>query len=219
MKRKPNWIGYARVSSIDQHLARQLDALHQAGVPSSNIYQEKISGAHANNRPELQHMLHDVNRTNVVAVLAIDRLGRNYKDIKNIMAKIKAKGAKLVILNLPITKKYVQSGSLMSILDEFMIDILAYQADHERKAIRARQAQGIAEAKKRGVYKGREVKFSRDNRELQGAFDDYFNRDKTNLSVGRIASMHGMSRITLYRKLKRYKPKHYEEQFNFQKKQ
>lgn len=213
MKYKLNWLGYARVSSTDQHLDRQINALKQAGVAPKNIYKEKVSGATIKKRPKIRQLLKDVNRTNVIAVLAIDRLGRNYKDIKYILRTIKQKGARIVILNLPMSRKYGSDELLGSILNEFVINILAYQADHERKAIRARQAQGIENAKKNGVYKGRETKFGRENKELQGAINDYFNRAQNGMSVQRIADIHGMSRSTLYKKLRKYKPNSYEKQF------
>ena len=206
---KRTLIGYARVSSKSQNLARQLNKLHEIGC--AKIFTDKRSGKNTH-RSGLRNMLKFINSTNEIVVVAIDRLGRNMNDIQRIMRRIKAKGATINILNLP-SMRGVNNPTLKKLLDDLIIDLYSYTAETERKEIRARQAQGIAIAKANGKYKGRGLKFTRDNRDLRAAFNDYFNRKKNGLSAIQIARLHGMSRSTLYKKLRKYKPQKYEEQF------
>lgn len=202
---KVNYVGYARVSSKGQNLARQIKALSNDGVAPKNIYKEKISGAHAKNRPQLQQMLKDINRTNVVEVVALDRLGRNANDIHKIVDDIKRKGATLQVLNLP-TFKGVKDKNIRGLLDDMIIDLFSWQAEAERKEIRSRQRQGIDIAKKNGVYKGRPAKFTNANPEVKRAFTRFLQMKMENLNVTmkEIARMAGMSKRTLYRKINQY---------------
>ena len=89
-------IGYARVSSKEQHLDRQLAALK--GV--DKLFTDKLSGANTN-RPELQKMLAYIREGDIVLVTELDRLGRNNQDLTKIMNTIQNKGATLDVLNLP----------------------------------------------------------------------------------------------------------------------
>ena len=89
-------IGYARVSSKEQHLDRQLAALK--GV--DKLFTDKLSGANTN-RPELQKMLAYIREGDIVLVTELDRLGRNNQDLTQIMNSIQNKGATLDVLNLP----------------------------------------------------------------------------------------------------------------------
>ena len=89
-------IGYARVSSKEQNLDRQLEALQ--GV--SKVFSDKASGA-TTERPQLQAMLDYIREGDIVIVTELDRLGRNNKDLTEIMNAIQQKGATLEVLNLP----------------------------------------------------------------------------------------------------------------------
>ena len=89
-------IGYARVSSKDQKLDRQLEALQDV----SKLFSDKLSGQ-STNRPQLQAMLDYIREGDIVVVTELDRLGRNNKDLTNIMNQIQQKGATLEVLNLP----------------------------------------------------------------------------------------------------------------------
>ena len=91
-------IGYARVSTTDQNLDRQLEQLQKADC--KKIFQEKISGKNAN-RPQLQAMLDFIREDDEVVVISMDRLGRNSRDISNIIEQIKQKEATINILDLP----------------------------------------------------------------------------------------------------------------------
>lgn len=96
-------IGYARVSTRDQNLARQIEQLHDASV--NKIFQEKLSGKNAD-RPQLKAMLDYIRDDDEVVVLSLDRLGRNSHDLTDIIETIRHRGAQLNVLNLPSFGKY-----------------------------------------------------------------------------------------------------------------
>ncbi len=89
-------IGYARVSSKDQNLDRQIEALKNV----SKIFSDKLSGQ-STDRPQLKEMLNYIREGDIVVVTELDRLGRNNKDLTDVMNEIQQKGATLEVLNLP----------------------------------------------------------------------------------------------------------------------
>lgn len=134
-------IGYARVSSKEQHLDRQLAVLK--GV--DKLFTDKLSGANTN-RPELQKMLAYVREGDIVLVTELDRLGRNNQDLTKIMNTIQNKGATLDVLNLP-SMTGIADPNLRQLMTNLIIELYKYQAESERKRIIERQQQGIALAK------------------------------------------------------------------------
>ncbi|WP_105316438.1 recombinase family protein, partial [Lactiplantibacillus plantarum] len=134
-------IGYARVSSKEQHLDRQLAALK--GV--DKLFTDKLSGANTN-RPELQKMLVYIREGDIVMVTELDRLGRNNQDLTKIMNSIQNKGATLDVLNLP-SMTGIADPNLRQLMTNLIIELYKYQAESERKRIIERQQQGIALAK------------------------------------------------------------------------
>lgn len=145
-------IGYARVSSKDQSLARQLAALKKKGV--TKIFAEKVSGKNTTDRPQLRAMLDYIRDDDIVVVQALDRLGRNNKDLTQIIQDIQRKGAALDVINLPSFSD-VKDPNLRNFLTNFILELYKYIAQEEREAIKERQGQGIAIAKKQGRYTGR----------------------------------------------------------------
>lgn len=143
--------GYARVSSKDQNLARQLARLKEVGV--NLIYKEKISGA-INERPELAKVLDVLKPGDELYVLEMERLGRNNKFLTHIFMEVYLREAKLIILDLP-TFDDIDDENMRNFLQNIFIETKKFQAESERQRIRIRQRQGIELAKKRGVYKGR----------------------------------------------------------------
>lgn len=144
-------IGYARVSSKEQHLDRQLAALR--GV--DKLFTDKLSGANTN-RPELQKMLAYIREGDIVLVTELDRLGRNNQDLTKIMNTIQNKGATLDVLNLP-SMTGIADPNLRQLMTNLIIELYKYQAESERKRIIERQQQGIALAKQQGKYHGRNL--------------------------------------------------------------
>ena len=147
-------IGYARVSTKEQNLARQLEALKNAGC--EKIYTDKISGKNFD-RPDYQRMISELTSEDVVIILSIDRLGRNYDEImeewRNITKTIKAN---IKVLDMPLLDTTVgRTGDLTdTFIADLVLQILSYVANLERNHIRERQAEGIAIAKAEGKYKG-----------------------------------------------------------------
>lgn len=137
-------IGYARVSSQGQNLARQIEALENAGC--EKIYQEKMSGKSMNNREELKDLLAFIRQDDVVIISDFSRLARNLKDLLELVDVISEKGASLRSL-----KESVDTNTDMG---KLILGILGSVYAFEREAINTRQAEGIRLAKERGVYQG-----------------------------------------------------------------
>ncbi|MEJ6401229.1 recombinase family protein [Nicoliella lavandulae] len=195
-------IFYARVSSKDQNLARQKQ--RAIDVSADKIFTDKISGKNME-RPGLQALLDYVRDGDVVEVVTLDRLSRNYDDIRDIVERLKRKGVKMISDDLP------QTNSGNDLVDKFMLDmminLMSFVAENERSKIRERQRQGIAEAKKRGVYKGRPFKFMPDSKDREGRLV-YLNvkrayQSNNYKSKAQLARDNGLSRQQLYRILKR----------------
>ena len=189
-------IGYARVSTRDQNLDRQVDALKQCQV--DKLFCDKMSGA-TTRRPQLQKMLDYIRDDDVVIVTELDRLGRNNNDLTKIMGTIRAKGATLDILSFP-SLRGIEDTNLRQLMNNLILELYKYQAESERKRIKERQRQGIEIAKAEGRYHGRTPKYSRDSPQLQHAFDLY----KKGASDMRVAALTGINRTTFIRYRKKF---------------
>ena len=148
--------GYARVSSKDQNLDRQLDSLKKYVSDERNIIVDKISGKDTN-RPGLSTLLFSVRAGDTIYIHSLDRLGRNKEDIKTLLTEFKNRKVIVRILDLPTSMvDYGEAGnSIMELINNILIEVLAFQAQAEREQIRKRQQEGIASAKIRGVHFGR----------------------------------------------------------------
>lgn len=146
-------IGYARVSSKAQNLARQLEALEAAGC--EKIYTDKISGKNFE-RPEYQKMISELTSDDVVIILSIDRLGRNYNEVTEEWRKItKEIKADVKVLDMPLLDTTVgRTGDLTdTFIADLVLQILSYVANLERVHIKERQDEGIAIAMREGKFK------------------------------------------------------------------
>jgi DNA invertase Pin-like site-specific DNA recombinase len=152
-------IGYARVSSIDQNLERQLDNLKTFGV--EKIFTEKRSGKSVENRPVFQEALNFVRMGDRFVVESIDRLGRNYDEVINTVNYLKDKEVQLMMItSLPMMNEVIGNPLLDKFMKDLIIQILAMVSEQERNESKRRQAQGIKVAKENGVYKGRPLLYS-----------------------------------------------------------
>jgi DNA invertase Pin-like site-specific DNA recombinase len=158
-------VGYIRVSSKEQNWDRQIENL--AGV--SKVFSDKLSGGDGD-RPGLSALLSFIREGDIVVVSELDRLGRNNKELTEVMSIIHSKGATIEILNLP-SLSGIRDENLRQLLNNLIIEIYKYQAEEERKRILERQRQGIEIAKRKGKYKGRKPMFKRNDIKLQHAFD------------------------------------------------
>lgn len=189
-------IGYARVSTKDQNLDRQIEKLKFAGV--TRIFTDKVTGA-TTNRNGLKEMFSYIREGDIVCVAELDRLGRDNVQITKLMSDINDKGATLEVLNLP-TLNGVEDNNLRRLINTLMIELYKYQAEAERKSIRERQRQGIEIAKLTGKYKGRKPLFKQDDTRLQRAFQEF----KKGATDSDIEKIYGINRRTFIRYRKKY---------------
>lgn len=146
--------GYARVSTRDQNLDRQLDALREFGV--DEVFADKASGKDFE-RPEWRRMKGVLVQGDVLVVKSIDRFGRSYEEIIEQWRDItKTKGAAVVVLDMPLLDTRRERDGITGVLiADIVLQLLSYVAQVERESIHQRQAEGIAAAKARGVRFGR----------------------------------------------------------------
>ena len=151
--------GYARVSSRDQNLRRQLDALVAFGLEEGQIFCDKASGKDFD-RPQWRRLVRRLRKEDVLVVTSIDRLGRNYDEVISEWRHItKEKGAHVVVIDMPLLDTRDRPDNVTgTFIADLVLQLLSYVAQIEREHIRQRQAEGIAAAKARGVKFGRPAK-------------------------------------------------------------
>ena len=148
--------GYARVSTRGQKEDRQVAALREFGVSLEHITVEKQSGKNFD-RPLYQQLVQVLQPGDVLVVKSIDRLGRNYKEILEQWACLtKTKGAAIVVLDMPLLDTREGRDLTGTLVADIVLQLLSYVAQTEWEFLRQRQAEGIAEAKARGVRFGPE---------------------------------------------------------------
>ena len=148
--------GYGRVSEKDQNEDRQLTALREQGIPEDYIFIDKASGKNFD-RPEYQLLKRVMREGDTLFVKSINRFGRNKQEIlKEWQWLIDAK-IHVVVIDIPIldTRKYEDLEGIGQLIMDLVLQILSWLAEEERKGIKQAQAEGIAEAKKRGKHLGR----------------------------------------------------------------
>lgn len=150
-----NVYGYARVSSADQHEDRQMRALLSYEVAEQNIYLDKQSGKDFD-RPQYQKLLYQLRKGDLLYVMSIDRLGRNYEEIQQ-QWRILTKdiGIDVCVIDMPLLDTRYGKDLLGTFIADLVLQILSFTAQNERENIKKRQAQGIAAAKAKGVKFGR----------------------------------------------------------------
>lgn len=184
--------GYARVSTEEQCLDRQLDALKAAGVKEENIFKEKMTGTKAS-RPKLNALLDAVEEGDVVIVESLNRLGRSSSDLISLMQKLNAKG--VILKSIKENLDFTSSTGIM------MSHLFAILAEFERNIIVDRVKEGVAAARARGRVGGRP---STPQKTIDKALQMY---DLHNLTVSEICRACGISRPTLYKALRQREDK------------
>jgi DNA invertase Pin-like site-specific DNA recombinase len=174
-------IGYRRVSSEGQNLDRQ-------DFVCDKMFEEKVSGA-KRDRDALTAMIEFAREGDEVIVWSIDRLARDLRDLQDIIQRLNDKGVSVSFLK----EKLVFSGDAEDAFARLQLQMMGAFAEFERNIIRQRQAEGIARAKERGVYKGRAKSVS-DGKIVALKAKGY--------KVTEIAEELGINRITVYRALK-----------------
>lgn len=149
--------GYVRVSSTDQNEDRQMIALHQVGVEDKYIFMDKQSGKDFE-RPQYKKMVKKIRHGDLLYVLSIDRLGRNYDEIQHQWRILtKEIGIDVCVIDMPLLDTRRSKDLLGTFVADLVLQVLSFAAHNERDNIRKRQAEGIAAAKARGVHMGRPV--------------------------------------------------------------
>ena len=147
--------GYIRVSSTDQNEERQRLALAEKGIGPENIFMDKQSGKDFR-RPQYRRMVKALGPGDLLCVLSIDRLGRNYQEIQDQWRLLtKKKGVDICVLDMPLLDTRTAKDLMGTFIADLVLQILSFVAQSERENIRKRQEQGIEAARRRGVKFGR----------------------------------------------------------------
>ncbi len=173
-------IGYARVSTLDQDLQHQLDRLHAEGC--TVVRSEKVSGGSRDGRAELATVIEFLRPGDELVVTRLDRLGRDTRDVLNLIHECEQKGAFVTVLDPHVSTR----GEMGHVV----LTVLGMVAQMERRFIRERQRDGIERAKTNGVYKGGSRRIDRAKVEQLRA---------EGLGPSQIAQKIGCSRMQVYR--------------------
>ena len=192
--------GYIRVSSTDQNEDRQLLAMDKIGIPKSSIYIDKQSGKDFE-RPQYKRLVKKLKKGDLLYILSIDRLGRNYEEIqKQWRILTKEIGIDICVIDMPLLDTRNGKDLMGTFIADLVLQILSFVAQNERENIKKRQAQGIAAAKARGVKFGRPEVLTPDN------FGTYLSKwEKGQITTSEILKTIGLSKSTFYRKVREYK--------------
>lgn len=196
--------GYVRVSSKDQNLNRQIDSLRQFVPNERDIFADKVSGKDFF-RPKYQALKNSVRHGDTIYIHEMERLGRNKREIKEELEFFKESGVIVRILNLPTTMiDYNQFDSklqqtLMEMVNNILIEVLATMAETERDNIRKRQREGIDSAKRRGT------KFGRPKKDFPASWSDDVLAWKTKkITAVALMRKYQIASSTFYKKVKEY---------------
>ena len=194
--------GYCRVSSLDQNEQRQMVEMRKLEIPEKNIFVDKQSGKDFN-RPRYKQLVRKMKKGDLLYILSIDRLGRNYDEIQEQWRYLtREKEIDISVIDMPLLDTRNGKDLMGTFLADIVLQILSFVAQNEREAIRKRQAQGIAAAKANGVKFGRPVIGIPDN------FGDVVRRwEKGEIKLAEAAQICGMSTATFYRRLREYRMK------------
>ena len=194
--------GYVRVSSTDQNEERQIFALSERRVMQKNIYKDKQSGKDFE-RPQYKKMLKRLKAGDLLYILSIDRLGRNYKEIQNQWRILtKEIGVDICVIDMPLLDTRNGKDLMGTFIADLVLQILSFVAQSERENIRKRQSQGIAAAKKRGV------RFGRPEKPMPEGFAETVKLwEKKEIDIKAVLEMCGLKEATFYRRLREYRMK------------
>ncbi|EHQ8829064.1 recombinase family protein [Enterococcus faecalis] len=197
-------VAYARVSSIDQNLDRQIQEFKKLGA--EKIFVEKKSGATIEQRPVFTEALDFVRESDIFMVKAIDRLGRNYDEIIQTVNLLKKKNVQLIITSLPIMAEAIGNPLLNRFIKDLIVQILAMISEQERTESKRRQAQEIKIAKMNGIYQGRPKLYSPTAKDPQkrAVYRNIIEELQKGTAISKIAKEYGITRQTVYRIKKDY---------------
>lgn len=187
---------YVRVSTKDQHLDRQIEALQEYEIPEGNIFADRQSGKNFE-RPAYRKLMRKLKKGDLLIIKSIDRLGRNYDEILEQWRVItRVKEVDILVIDFPLLDTRKKPGNLTGVfISDLVLQILSYVAQTERDFMKQRQAEGIAAARKRGVH------FGPKRKELPAGFElARKNYISGIMSVRQAASSCDMSYSTFYKR-------------------
>ncbi len=192
--------GYVRVSSTDQNEDRQMIALREVPVPEKNIFVDKQSGKDFD-RPNYKKLVRKLKSGDLLYVLSIDRLGRNYEEIqKQWRVLTKEIRIDICVLDMPLLNTQNGKDLMGTFIADLVLQILSFVAQSERENIKKRQAEGIAAAKAKGV------KFGRPEKQMPDDFGKIIKAwEQKELPFAEALKQCDMSEATFYRKLREYR--------------
>ena len=180
-------VAYVRVSSVDQNTERQIEGIQS--LSPDKIFTDKCSGKDTK-RPQLDAMLAYVREGDTLVVHSLDRLGRNLDDLRRLVSQLNGRGVAVQFLKENLT--FTGDDNAMS---KLLFNMLGSFAEFERSLIRERQREGIAVAKKAGVYRGRKPSLTAEQA------DDLRKRVASGDKKAALAREFGICRETLYQYL------------------
>lgn len=192
--------GYIRVSSADQNEDRQRIALRERAVPEEQIYMDKQSGKDFE-RPQYKKLVGRLRPGDLLYIMSIDRLGRNYEEIQNQWrALTKELNIDICVLDMPLLDTRNGKDLMGTFIADLVLQILSFVAQNERENIRKRQAQGIAAAKARGVAFGRPaIQLPEDFGQIVQAWE------RQEINIQQAVCRCCMSQATFYRRLREFR--------------
>ena len=191
--------GYIRVSSYDQNEDRQLAAMRDLMIPQGQMFMDKQSGKDFD-RPQYKALVKRLKSGDLLYVLSIDRLGRNYEEIQNQWRILtKEKGVDICVIDMPLLDTRLNKDLMGTFIADLVLQILSFVAQSERENMRKRQAQGIAAARARGVHMGRPAKRPPENFIVLAK---QWERGK--LRTTDFMQQTGLTETTLYRRLREH---------------
>lgn len=195
-----NIYGYVRVSSTDQNEDRQIQAMKEKEIPIRNLYIDKQSGKDFD-RPQYKKLVKRLRKGDLLYILSIDRLGRNYKEIQNQWRILtKDKEVDICVIDMPLLDTRNGKDLMGAFIADLVLQILSFVAENERANIRSRQAEGIAAARARGV------RFGRQAIEMPPHFGQIVRRwESGRITVGEAAKECGVAVATFYRRVREYR--------------
>ncbi len=188
--------GYIRVSSQDQNEDRQVVAMQDMGVPQENIYIDKQSGKDFQ-RPQYKRMVNKMKSGDLLYVLSIDRLGRDYAEIQNQWRILtKQIGIDICVMDMELLDTRRDKNLMGTFIADLVLQILSFVAQNERENIRKRQKEGIAAARSKGITFGRPILPTPEN------FANIVHSwEYKEISLDEAASLCNMSKSTFFRRL------------------
>lgn len=189
--------GYVRVSCAEQNEQRQFIEMKKAGVGEKNIFADKLSGKDFN-RPQYKKLVKKIKQGDVLYILSIDRLGRNYEEIQQQWRILtKEKGVDICVIDMPVLDTRINKDLIGTFISDLVLQLLSFVAQNERENIKIRQRQGIDAAKARGV------KFGRPKKVLPENFNELIQKWKRGeIKKRELIELCHISEATFYRKLK-----------------